>query len=155
MAQSKLSAKGMIYARNYGRTGDGAYAAHMAGFTNAQVAESRARYNPAMQREIIAEQQALLVNDLLPAAVHCLKSIMVNESAPAGARVQAAKVVFERTIGAQQALEGKEPHEMTGAELAAAIDKLVEQAAGDAKDITPKTVEPVAAKSEPGGGVFD
>ncbi len=60
---------------------------------------------------------------------------MTDEKAPAGARVQASKVVLDRTLGQQDDGERKEPHEMTPAEIADAIGKLEAMAAERAKPI--------------------
>lgn len=52
--------------------------------------------NPHVQDAIRAEQRRLLHGDLATKALGVLKSIMENEEAPAGARVDAAKTVLDR-----------------------------------------------------------
>ncbi len=122
----------------YADTGSQAFAARAAGVQ--QPAASRALQRPAVQAEIMRVQQERLTNDLLPLAVRCVEEILTNAKAPAGARIQAAKLVFDRTLGAQDALGGKEPHEMTGSELADAIAKLEAMAASKARPIEDATV---------------
>jgi hypothetical protein len=90
-------------------------------------AVSRSLQRPAVQAEIVRIQTERLFNDLLPAALTCLGSIIANDKAPAGARVQAAKVVIDRTLGRDDAFGGKEPHEMTGEELSEALAKATAQ----------------------------
>lgn len=131
----------------YAVTGDQGYSAHKAGLT--QPGASKALSRPAVQAEVARLQVERLFVEALPAAVTCLVSLIKNEKAPAGARVQAAKVVMDRTIGAGDAGASKEAHEMTGEELARAIDELTRVAAERARpvnQIEDKTIEP---------GIFD
>ena len=55
--------------------------------------------------------------------------LMGSEKAPAAARVQAAKVVLDRTLGSAGESQTKDVHEMTPEELAQAISTLEAQAA--------------------------
>jgi phage terminase small subunit len=52
--------------------------------------------NPHVQDAIRAEQRRLLNGDMATKALGVLRSIMENEDAPAGARVDAAKTVLDR-----------------------------------------------------------
>lgn len=116
-------------------TGDRAYAQTFAGVT--QPAVSKALQRPAVQAEIAQRQVERLFCEALPAAVDCLIGLIINDKAPAGARVQAAKVVMDRTLGLEGSSNGKEAHEMTGEELARAIDELTRIASDKARDVTP------------------
>lgn len=95
----------------------------------------RNEQNGAVQAEIARLQAKRLFDEALPLAVECIVGLLRNPKAPAGAQVQAAKLVFDRTLGSTDA-QGREPHEMTGEELARAIAELEAVAAGRAKDIT-------------------
>lgn len=132
----------------YADTGSQGFAARQAGVQ--QPAASKALQRPAVQAEIMRVQQERLTNDLLPLAVRCVEEILTNVKAPAGARIQAAKLVFDRTLGAQGALGDKEPHEMSGSELADAIAKLEAMAAARARPIDAEVID-----DAPGQGIFD
>ena len=114
-----------------------------------QPGASLALQRPSVQAEILRVQQERLTNDLLPLAVRCVEEILTNAKAPAGARIQAAKLVFDRTLGVQGALGDKEPHEMSGSELADAIAKLEAMAAARARPIDAEVID-----DTPGGDIF-
>jgi hypothetical protein len=141
----------------YAGTGDGTYAATKAGYAHPTVAASKALARPAVQAAIREEQTAKLNNELLPLAVRAIERLLLDPRTPAGATVQAAKLVMDRTLGDTGAAGGKEPHEMTGEELARALDRLRQEAAERAKPV----IEGVAVQVEPGApdvaasGVFD
>lgn len=114
------------------------------GLSTAQAAEQldiprtsawRAEQTGPVQAEIARLQAKRLFDEALPLAVDCIVGLLRNPKAPAGAQVQAAKLVFDRTLGSTDA-QGREPHEMTGEELARAIAELESVAAGRARDIT-------------------
>ncbi len=90
---------------------------------------------PEIQRAITQQQTARLTSDALPLAVQTLVDIMGNAKAPAGARVQAAKVVIDRAMPLHEDGRAKELHEMTPDELAAAISQLETAAAALAKPV--------------------
>lgn len=78
-------------------------------------------------------------------AVGTLIDIMSNEKMPAGARVQAAKLVFDRTLGSQDAAgDVKQDHELTADEIARRIDALSRVAMERAKDVTPEAPSSVS-----------
>ena len=129
-------------------TGSQAFAQHHAGMSSGGV--SLAVQRPAVQAEIARLQVERLFSEALPAAVTCLVQLIQNDKAPAGARVQAAKVVMDRTLGAQEAMGGREPHEMNGEELAKAIEELTRLAADKAMPVEAKRVDAI----EPDTGVF-
>ncbi len=143
-----LTASEKVVAAAYAETGSQQFAAHRAGIQ--QPGASKALQRPAVQAEILRIQHERLTNDLLPLAVKAVEDILRSDKAPAGARIQAAKLVFDRTLGAQDALGGKEPHEMTGSELADAIAKLEAMAASKARPIEDAAV----VDDTPGGDIF-
>jgi hypothetical protein len=95
----------------------------------------KALARPAVQAEIARQQVERLFTDALPAAVDCLVSIIRSDKAPAGARVQAAKVVLDRTLGTDEAGKAKEASEMSPEELAREIEKLTRIASDRAKQV--------------------
>jgi phage terminase small subunit len=141
-----LTAQEEAFVAALASSGDPVYAFKAAGYKGRRNLAAVLK-RPAVQAAVIAAQQARLVNEALPAAVSCILEIIRNPKAPAAARVQAAKLTFDRVLPQHSDGSGKEPHEMTPEELAAAIDKLESIAAGKAR-----TIEPPPA-SEP--GVFD
>lgn len=128
-----LSAKKAAFLQIYAETG------------NRSLAQRALEYNgfvelsPEQKRKTAAIQQQKLLQDGLPAAVKCLIDLVQNDKAPAGARVQAAKVIFDRTLG-EQSTNDKNFNELTGAEIDSMVDLLRAEAARrekKAKDITP------------------
>ena len=107
--------------QTYAKTGDKAYTAYVAGVSPTSNAVGKALQRPGVQAEIARQQQEILFQKALPAAVNCLISIVNDAKAAAGARVQASKVILDRTLGQDEAFGGKEPHEMTAEELAKAL----------------------------------
>ena len=120
-------------------TGSLAYARAKSRLSPNHVARVAAR--PAVQAEIARIQTERLFSEALPAAVDCLVSIRRSDKAPAGARVQAAKVVLDRTLGSDEAAKAKDPAEMTPEELAGAIAELEAVAAGKAKVVSASTID--------------
>ena len=138
------------FAHHYALTGDRNYAAAKAGYADPPSGASRALARPAVQAEIARVQQERLFSEALPAAVQCLISIATDPKAAAGARVQASKVILDRTLGIDEAMKGKEPHEMTPDELAKAIERLQRLASDKARPI----VELEAIDEGAAGDVF-
>lgn len=148
--QDGLNGQERAFAKAYAKSGNRREAALQAGYTAPDMAASRNLQRPRVLEEIARLENERMTRDLLPAAVNCVQEILTNTKAPAGARIQAAKLVFDRTLGAQDALGGKEPHEMTGSELADAIAKLEAMAASKARPIEDATV----VDDTPGGDIF-
>ncbi len=134
--------KEQVFAERMAATGDKAYAAAAAGYSQPAVGAHRALARPGVQAEIARQQVAKLFETALPAAVACLVSIMTDTKAPAGARVQASKVVLDRTLGSDDAKQAKEPHEMTPEEIANAIATLERVAADRARPVANASQEP-------------
>lgn len=137
-----LNRQQKAFAERMATTGDPVYSAAKAGYSSPAPRASQNLALPHVQAEIARLQVERLFREALPAAVTCLVSIIQNDKAPAGARVQAAKVVMDRTLGTEDAARGKEPHEMTGEELARAIDELTRIASDRAKPIQIEAPEP-------------
>lgn len=130
-------------------TMDAQYAAKAAGFSAPHSSGYKALQRPAIQAEIARIQQERLFSELLPLAVDAHIDLLTNKSTPAGARVQAVKLVYDRTLGekAGEGGAGKEPHEMTADELANQLIKLRREAAERASPVIDVTPSPA--------GVFD
>lgn len=133
-----LTRQETVVAAVYAETGSQGFAAHKAGIS--QPGASLALQRPAVQAEIARLQTEKLFNVALPAAVACVIEVLTNAKAPAGARVQAAKLTFDRTLGVIDGAQGKEAHEMSGSELADAIARLEDIAAARAKPVTPPEI---------------
>ena len=70
-------------------------AAKTAGYADWEHESTRLARNPAVQRAIFLETQARL-QDLAPLAINTLKNILMDDSAPHGAKATAAKEVLDR-----------------------------------------------------------
>lgn len=132
----RLAQQEQVFIEKMAATGDKVYSAKAAGYAQPSRDAGRTLARPAVQAEIARLQVERLFTEALPAAVTCLIDLIKNDKAPAGARVQAAKVVMDRTIGSSDAQGNKEAHEMTGEELARAIDELTRVAADRAKVVS-------------------
>jgi phage terminase small subunit len=132
----------------YARTGDQLYAAAKAGLSQGGASLALAR--PAVQQEVTRLQLQRLFDDVLPLAVDVHIDLLRNAATPAGARVQAVKLAYERTLALGEALGDKDPSEMTGAELAEAIQKLKRLASDKARLV----LEGEVTEVKPAGDVF-
>jgi hypothetical protein len=82
----------------------------------------RAIQTPHVQAEIARIQTERLFNEVLPLAIQVHIDVLTNPATPAGARVAAIKLAYDRTLGGDATGNDKQPHEMTADELARAID---------------------------------
>lgn len=146
----KLTAGERAISQTYAMTGDKAYTAVKAGLSVRAGTVDKALQRPAVQAEIARVQQERLFNVILPLAIGVHEQILQDPKAPAGARIQAVKLAYDRTLGRDDAFKGKDPHEMTPDELAKAIDELKRAAADKAKPV----LDLEANDDEPGEDVF-
>jgi hypothetical protein len=100
-------------------TGDKGYARHVSGFRRDGV--DKAVMRPPVQAEIARIQTERLFNEVLPLAVQVHIDLLTSPATPAGAKVQAVKLAYDRTLGVEGADKTKQPHEMTPDELAKAL----------------------------------
>jgi hypothetical protein len=119
----KPTEKEKVFAEVLATSGDRVLAAKAAGYTYPHQSGYVLAQNPRVQAEVVKIQADRINNDLLPLAVNCLEELLIDKKAPAGARVQAAKLVFDRALGDTAAAD-KAAHELTGDELARQIDRL-------------------------------
>jgi phage terminase small subunit len=131
----KMNRQEQEFARRYAVTNDGRYAAEKAGYGSPGPRAAQNLAKPAVQAEIRRQQLALLFEQVLPLAVQVHMEILADPKMPAGARVQAVKIAYDRTLGQQEGQEGKEPHEMTSEEIAKAIAQLEQIAFERAKPV--------------------
>lgn len=137
----RLTERQTKFAETFASTGNKAIAAREAGYALPEKNGYHVAESPNVYAAIIREQQRILTCEAFPAAVSCLVSIVKDEKAPTGARVNAAKVIIDRVMDGSGASQ-KEAHEMTSAELAEAIRKMEAAAAALAKPIEAEVLEP-------------
>lgn len=121
LKNGKMTPPEKAFTKVYAATGDATYSAQKAGYSSPQPRSSEMLQKPAIQAEILRLQTERLFNEILPLAIQAHVEILTDPKTPAGARTQAVKLAYDRTFGASDAANGKEPHEMTPAELARAL----------------------------------
>jgi hypothetical protein len=109
------------FASAYAETESTVYAATKAGYAHPRMQGSEALARTGMQEEIRRIQVERLFQEVLPLAVKVHLAILADDKTPAGARVQAVKLAYDRTLGDASAGESKQPHEMSPDELAKAL----------------------------------
>ena len=98
---------------------------------------SRAIGKPHVLNEIARLELERLVTEGVPAAISCLVEIASNKRAPAGARVQASKVILDRAFAGDDATNERPLHEWTAAQISERIEQF-ERRALAARNITPE-----------------
>ena len=144
----RLTATERLIAKSVALVGNAGAAAIRAGVTERGVEMALTR--PAVQAEIARQHEEMLFRDILPLAVAAHKRLLTDTRTPAGATVQAIKLAYDRTLGAEGAGQSKEPHEMTPEELAQAIAALERVAFDRAKTVAPDQLD-----DGPDPGIFD
>lgn len=124
------------------------HAAAAAGYANPSVSAHQLMQRPAIYAEAVQVQLERMHKTLLPLAVNAIERLLTDTRTPAGAVVQAAKLVMDRTLGESDST--KAPHEMNGDELARALDSLRREAADRARPVI--DVAPIA---QPAPNVLD
>lgn len=153
LKNGKLTRVERKFSETYAATGDATYSGTKAGYALPHARASEALQRPAVQAEIRRIQTERLFKDALPLAVTTLCSIMADERQAAGARVQASKIVLDRTLGDAGAASAKEPHEMSPDELAKAIADAKLRAAA-LEHVAADRAKPIL-DHEPQPGIFD
>ena len=116
-------------------------AAREAGYNQPKQSAHNMTRNPRIMALVRQERQKLYQVDLAPLAASTLRQIMLDSSAPASARVSAARTALElagdlRKDGGVD-LSGLSLAELTADELASMIDRYEEERSALSKDITP------------------
>ncbi len=130
-------------------TGDPVESARRAGYAHPGARAHDLMNRPKIGAEVAKMQMERITGELLPLAVDALKRLLINPKTPAGAVVQAAKVVMDRSFG-EDGKDGKAPHEMTGDELARALDRLRHEAVDRARPVIEGTTS-----AQPAPNVMD
>ena len=138
LKNGKLNPQERTFAAVYADTGSSTYAATQAGYAHPHQRAASNLAKPAVQAEIRAQQLARLNNELLPLALDNLEAILRSDKATERGKIMAAKIVIDKA-GGPDATNGKEPHEMSGDELQAAIDRLRREASDRAKPVIDAT----------------
>jgi len=123
-------------------------AAQEAGGYSASAGFHLALQRPRVQAEIQRIANETLTQDILPLALATHRWLLQDPTVPAGAKVQAVKLAYDRALGVSDGT-GKAPEAMTPDELADAIEKLRARLADKAKVIDAEVVDPA-----PPGDVF-
>ena len=158
LKNGRLTPQERLFIGYMGRTGDRDYAATKAGYKGVKQSAGQLMQNPVIRAEVARQAEEVLFSELLPLALAAHKQLLTDKAVPAGARLGAVKLTYDRTMGAESS-EGddKEPSEMTAGELQRSIARLASELEGRplrAKDVTPQPLE-VEADDSPAGGVFD
>jgi len=142
-----LTAQEKAFAATYAATGDRNYAAMKAGYSSPRQSASQALQKVEVQADIRRQQLAILNNELLPAAIGVLATIIADPKASERGKLTAVKIVLDRALGGADASESKEPHEMTSDEIQKRLDALRREASDRARVVIEH--EPGEAKAEP------
>lgn len=135
--------------------GDKEISARKAEFKHPKIVGNQVAARPAVQAEITRLQAERLACEALPAAVDCVLEILTNKKAPAGARVSAAKLVFDRTMGAQAENLDKQAHELTPEELDAKINQATQQLERLRVEASQRARPVIEAEQSPDASVLD
>lgn len=119
--EARLTPRQSMFARRLAQGQAVSEASKLAGYGD-HTGGVRAAQTPHVQAEIARIQTERLFNEVLPLAVQAHIDLLTNPATPAGARVQAVKLAYDRTLGGDATGSDKQPHEMTADELARAID---------------------------------
>ena len=116
------------FVKHMARTNDAKYAATQAGYKHSQVLGPRLAANPLIREATFVEVQKFLRDQGAAIGVYTLAELAVDTAIPAGVRRAAASDLAKLSgVGVSDAAQGKEPHEMTAAELRDHAAKLERQ----------------------------
>lgn len=133
------------------KTGDKAYARFASGYSTAGLDAALTR--PAVQSEIARVQQAI-GTELLPIAYAQHKRLLEDALTPSNTRLGAIKLAYDNSIGAKDGgLGAKEPHEMSGDEIAIALAGN-EARRADLLRLAGDKAHTIELEPNPDGGVF-
>lgn len=136
LKSGKMTPQERIFTKAYAASGDAATAALKAGYARQDQGYVVARRS-GVAEEVRKLALARLTSEALPIAVATLIEVMTDKNQRGSARNMAAKIVIDRTLGEKGGADGKEAHELTGEELARAIEDLEREAAARAKPVNP------------------
>ena len=116
-----LTRREKVFAAAYAASGSTVEASRRAGYSPTSGAATKALARPDVNAEVARVYTERLFNVLLPLAVETHEEILRDPKTPAGARVQAVKLVYDRTLSTDHASADKQPHEMSAHELERAL----------------------------------
>lgn len=108
------------FAAAYVASGSVSEAAKRAGYAD-HTGGVHALQAPAVNEEIARISTDRLFKEVLPLAIDAHIDLITNPATPAGARVSAVKLAYDRTLSSDQAARDKQPHEMDSQELDRAL----------------------------------
>jgi len=118
----------------YVETGSAKAGAAAAGYTFPKTAGHTVLARPAIKEAIALHALEKLQKEILPIALRVHAELLTDPKVPAGAKVQAVKLAYDRALGPESA-DSKPLHEMTGEELAASLDRVRRELADRAKPV--------------------
>ena len=130
-------------------TRDKVYSATKAGYKHPSIKGAVVAARPAVAAEIARREQERLFTEGLPAAVGLLIKNVTDPRVAPGAANQAAKIILDNTLGRDGNGDRREPHEMSGDELAREIERLKREVSERAKPVT------LEHEASPTPGLFD
>lgn len=137
------------------RVNDATYAATKAGYSNPMQRGSELAKKPAIQEATFAEVQRFLRDQGAAIGVYTLAELAVDTGIPAGVRRAAASDLAKLSgVGVSDAAQGKEPHEMTAAELREHAAKLERQRDAMLKALSDQARPVIEAEPADEGDVF-
>ena len=140
-----------MFTERFAATGDAVYAATTAGCSSPRQAASQNANNPAIAaecRRLVAHQ---LATETLPAASKRHIALLNDPTTTGQVLIRAIELGYRYGLGSPDPGDGKELHEMTGAELQSALQKLRLEAV----ERTRVLIEHEASDAKAGdGGVF-
>lgn len=125
----------IAFAEAYAATHDHIYAAEKAGYADPPSGASRALRRPAVQALIRERESAVLRDELLPLATNVLREALTNSTVPWNPRLKAVEIVHKRVFGEHDAASGKNPAEMSPAELSDTLSRLQRELSERAKPV--------------------
>lgn len=146
--QERAAASTYAATRNVSEVKRVAGYAHQSGAHNALA-------RPAVQAEIARIQGERLFKEGLELAVDVHLELLTSKAVSASVRLGAVKLMYDRTLGGEGATEGKDPDQMTAAELGRErmrLERIIAEKLQEAATIEGQAVE---VSSDPSPGVFD
>jgi len=131
----KLTPRERAIAKHYAASGDKTLAAKKAGYAVPHVAGHEVLARPAVAAEAQRISLARLQNEVLPLAIERHLKLLTDKQTAGPALTKAIELAYKYGLSGDAAGANKQPHEMTGEELAQAIDALKRAAADRAKPI--------------------
>ena len=142
----KLTPQERSFAKHYASTGDATFSAKKAGYGTPTSRGSELLQRPAVAAEAQRISLARLQNEVLPLAIERHLSLLTDKKTNGPALSKAIELAYKYGFNSDSVAKDKQPHEMTGEELAEAIAALRRAAADKAKPII--DVEPNASVFE-------